>query len=349
MNILVTDQCNRRECTFCFEQSVPALKAAGTRASARPANFIALDDYRALIRRAAGAWHSPRVSLLGGEPTQHPLIALFVDEALALGLQVVVLTNGVIGRVRGGELAALQRSRAGRRLFFLVNPYLRPEQPLRERAAIHESLAWMGSAATLALSVTGPDVELEALADLIDRFALNRLIRVSLAHPLADAPNAYADRDELHHIGRVLKAKGRVLLARDIRLLCDCGFVACMFADDPRAGEAPAAAIRRGTAALAESGILFRSVCHPLLDVHPDLTVSHCLPLASRERLSLREVPEEPRQRLADRLGGRIRATVQAYLFDACRACELRESGECVAGCLAHRLKLQASEPRCNG
>jgi hypothetical protein len=165
----------------------------------------------------------------------------------------------------------------------LLNPYLRANQPAAELAAIERNIEWMGSACTLSITVSSADFDLSAYAALISRFRLNNAIRVSLAHPMADHENTFAAKEDFHRIGTALKCQGRSLRQCGIGLFCDCGFVACMFAETRQEP-----AIRAGLAGLAECGILFRSLCNPLPDVHPDLSASHCLPLASRKRLTYR-------------------------------------------------------------
>ena len=341
MNILVTNWCNRRECDFCFEQSVVELKAAGHAKNESGGLFMTAEHYRHLLRLAAGEWQSPRVCLLGGEPTQHPLIARFINEALELGLDVLLVTNGVINRARRQEVSRILYSELGRKLLFLVNPYLRPGQPAAEINSIRENLEWMGSAATLAITVSDGSFDLLPLAELIVEFQLNTLIRISLSHPMLEHANTHAAPGDFRNIGAALKRQGRELKRAGTRLLCDCGFVACMFAGDALEGEKPEAAIHRGLAELDDCGIMFKSVCHPLIDVEPDLQVTHCLPLASAMKVRITPGRMTARTEVAEQLSNHFTRQLNTYLFDACQACELRLSGQCVAGCMSHRLRLQ--------
>lgn len=344
MNILLTTNCNRRECLFCFEQSVPEIKARQAAkslgdgvlpdlGSPKP-DFISEHNYAYLLRLAK-AWGVPRICLLGGEPTQHRMIARFVADALQLGQQVMVATNGVIHSPRSDELQSILYSAEGRNLLFLLNPYLRPHQPSAELAAIKQNLAWMQAACTLAVSVWNDDFDLAPYFELISRFHLNTMIRVSLAHPMLDRPNRFAAALDYQRIGAALKRQGRALRERGIRLFCDCGFVACMFASAPGG-----AAIRQGVADLVDCGILFQSICNPLPDIHPDLTASHCLPLASGIRLQMDPAHSVDRHATMRVLGGHFQSQATRFLFPQCETCDLRLSGDCIAGCLAHRLRL---------
>ncbi|MBI1786975.1 MAG: radical SAM protein [Acidobacteria bacterium] len=343
MNILVTTWCNRRECDFCFEQSVPEIRASGTLPvmGSSERSFLTAERYAELLHLAIEVWRSPRISLLGGEPTQHPLIAQFLREALALDVDVGVNTNGVFGGSRSEELRDILYSPLGRRLFFLVNAYLRPGQPTAEIKAIRENLRWMESACTLSVTACGDGLDLLPYANLIREFHLNKVIRISLSHPMLNHASRFADRERFHAIGQSLKRQGIDLKQHGIKLLCDCGFVACMFAAQQRDGETAEAAIRRGLGELSDCGILFKSVCHPLLDVRPDLSVAHCLPLSAGKRVSLDEIRYPSRDPLAASLAVHFRSQAHSYLFDACQSCGLRGSGECVGGCLSYRLKLQ--------
>jgi hypothetical protein len=345
MNILLTTTCNRRDCTFCFEQSVPEIKArhsrdgSGTDVFTTVGNakeeFITASNYAYLLRLAE-EWQVPRICLLGGEPTQHRMIAKFVQDALKLGRQVMIATNGVIHSPRSDELRTILYSAEGRQLLFLLNPYLRPNQPSGELAAIEQNLEWMQRACTLGTNIWTDDFDLTPYARMVSRFHLNTMIRVSLSHPMVDHENAFAATRNYQRIGDALKKQGRELLQTGIRLFCDCGFVACMFAKGDGEPE-----VRAGLAELAECGILYASICNPLPDIHPDLSASYCLPLASRMRLNLDPaVPLERRGVLAA-LGTHFKSLASHFLFHRCEACGLRRSGECSAGCLAHRLRLQ--------
>jgi hypothetical protein len=273
---------------------------------------------------------------LGGEPTQHPLIARFTREALQLGTQVLIATNGVIDPLRSEELQRILYSAEGRRLLFLMNPYLRPDQQPAELAVIERNLAWMQRACTLGISVWADDFDLSAYGELISRFHLNTMIRVSLSHPMVDHENTFAPRKDYRRIGAALKRQGRILLQSGIRLSCDCGFVACMFANG--CGET---AIREGLAELPRCGIFYASTCNALLDIHPDLLVSHCLPLASRKRFGLDPAVPLERRDVVAALGTHFNSQETRFLFPNCETCELRRGGECVAGCLSHRICMQ--------
>jgi hypothetical protein len=264
------------------------------------------------------------------------MIAKFVRDALKLGRQVIIATNGLIHSPRSDELRHILYSAEGRQLLFLVNPYLRLNQPPGELAVIERNLQWMQRACTLGITVWRDDFDLMPYANLVSRFNLNTVIRVSLSHPMADHENTYAPAHDYQRIGAALKRQGRALLQRGIRLSCDCGFVACMFAECH-----VESAIREGLADLPQCGIHYMSTCNPLPDIHPDLRASHCLPLASRMRLKLDPAAPLQRQEMVEALGTHFKSLECRFLFSRCDACGLRMSGECVAGCLAHRLRLQ--------
>jgi hypothetical protein len=340
VNILVTTACNRRECDFCFEQSVPALRAGAAvePAGARHLPRAALAPLLAHARR----WRVPRVALLGGEPTQHPEIVALDEEALGVGVEVLLVTNAVIAPRAAAGLAALASGAAGARLRFLVNPHLRPDQPRGERGSIERNLAWMGARATLSVTLTQAAFDLTAYGDLIERYALNPWLRVSLGHAMLGGENEHAAPSELPVVGAALAREARALLARGVRCVADCGFPICMFAaGGPGAG---AATIRTGAARAREAGLDLRSVCRPLLDVHPDGGVSHCLPLAPVTKVRLPPGAEVSRAEIVERL---VRAAGRPpFLYESCAGCALRAAGECVAGCLATRRRAAEAPER---
>jgi organic radical activating enzyme len=336
MNILLTTRCNRRECAFCFERGSAEAKDPDAMSTTRSSGeFMDPASYRRALRLAE-KWGEPRICLLGGEPTQHPMIGQFVRDALRLGKQVLVATNGVIQPPQSDELRRILYSSEGQRLLFLVNPCLRAMQPRRELDTIEEQLVWMQAAATLSITVWNDAFDLSPYVAMVPRFHLNTMIRIGLAHPALDRRNEFAAAHRYAAIGAAIKAQARSLRQAGVRFFCDCGFVPCMFA----AG-ADESSIRLGLAELADCRVLFKSACNPLPDIHPDLSASHCLPLASRMRLRL--PPDSPggRSAVVALFNARFRPQAAPHLFSGCATCRLRVTGECSAGCLAHRLSLR--------
>ena len=79
-------------------------------------------------------------------------------------------------------------------------------------------------------------------------------------------------------------------------------------------------------------------MCNPLPDIHPDLCASHCLPLASRTRLKLDPAVPLKRLEVQKAMGTYFDSQAMRFLFPDCERCAVRKGGECVAGCLAHRI-----------
>ena len=142
----------------------------------------------------------------------------------------MIATNGLIHSSRSEELQRILYSAEGRKLFFLMNPFLRPGQPPSELAHIEGNLAWMQGTCTLGTTLWNDEFDLSAYGELISRFHLNNMIRVSLSHPMVDYENTLAPRQDYARIGAALKRQGGHCLQSGIQLYCDCGFVACMFA-----------------------------------------------------------------------------------------------------------------------
>jgi radical SAM protein with 4Fe4S-binding SPASM domain len=75
-----TLRCNR-SCAFCFNRSMPAVPD------------MRLGDYAAMLRVLKNAGVRT-VDMIGGEPTMHPDIVLFIKEALQRGFSVNISSNG---------------------------------------------------------------------------------------------------------------------------------------------------------------------------------------------------------------------------------------------------------------
>ena len=81
LQFFITNRCDKR-CKGCFY------------ASRLNSEHMSFDDYRRHLDDYAVRLGATKVILLGGEPTLHPQVANFANEALGRGLAVTVYTNG---------------------------------------------------------------------------------------------------------------------------------------------------------------------------------------------------------------------------------------------------------------
>jgi hypothetical protein len=261
------------------------------------------------------------VSLLGGEPTIHPQFAEMMDRAIARGFRVLVLTGGVIPERILDKLEATSQD--------VLSVMMNVAPPngqfsLREEQRQAQVMLRLKSKLVLGLNIDGPGVPLDFLLEWIEKYQLDRTVRLGLAHPIVGGANTYLQPRDYRAVGR--RVARFCLLARDsnVRIEFDCGWVPCMFPDG----------------FLEELGIGSDQIglrCNPILDILPGRQVISCYPLAAvaRETLPM----DHGGDWLTDRFNERLGPWRPMMLFRECATCAWRERGECTGGCIAKAMR----------
>ncbi|MFP4473972.1 MAG: radical SAM protein [Desulfatibacillaceae bacterium] len=311
VTLLATTTCNR-ECPYCFD-----MDGAGER-SGRDTDQtrIPLDSAKKVIDQLVSAGKTG-LTIAGGEPTLHPDLPRILDMATAAGLRIRLHTNGsfsddVADAIDGHKVT----------LVFNING---PRQwDTAERERMEALLARFGERATVAHTIYREEFDLDPLFDLVDRLSLNREILVRLSQPVVRRANTAPSPKQYRKIGRRLAGYARESDRRSIRLVLGCGFVLCMFS-------------RTELGRLFWANADIRFACEPGLDVGPDLTLSHCLPLYTLENRNLSEfesIETAYRQYLHI-----PRAFSLVGMFQKCNECAHLERGQCTGGCVAHKIR----------
>lgn len=309
-NISVSAQCNR-SCSYCFAmESLDQIGAGDT--------FMPLASFeRALDFLDRSGIREARV--LGGEPTIHPCFVDMVAMVLARGLQLLVFSGGFIPPRALNALAAAPADKV-RVLVNALSPQHAAPRELARQAEVYRRL---GPRVALGLNIISPAVEFDFLLTWIAEYGLARVVRLGLAHPIANGNNQHLHPRHYPEVGRRVAEFG--LRAREcgIGLSFDCGWVPCMFPDG----------------ALAALGLGPTEVglrCNPILDLLPDGTVISCYPLAGHAREPL--TGDVDATALRTRFAAHQKEDRQLMLYAHCSDCEWRARGECTGGCLAASL-----------
>jgi hypothetical protein len=268
-----------------------------------------------------------QVSLVGGEPAMHPQCVDFILYLLDRGFDVTLRTDGIMSpsRLEGfrGHLAQAPMERF-KVICNLPDPVQSRALP-QETQRLHRFLEVMGPWTQAGFMIDRVDFSLDFLFDSISRFGLKRQLRLGLAQPLPGSQAGFIQAEDMRRaVERLYSYRPRFETDR-VRPDLGCGFPLCRFSD-------------------AELGWLYRAGghcpggCGPALDISPDLSVSHCFPLAPYQSKSLFEF--DSLEQLAGHFG-RWRdeaAAKNAGIYKDCDDCRSREDGGCRGGGLCRRI-----------
>ncbi len=307
-NLFITQHCGRG-CAFCFAQQGPwSAEYPGRNLTlSEVAEFFAMLPHR---RRA-------ECGIIGGEPLLHPDLAGIIRLCWTQGLAPKIFTSGT-APLRP-ELEALETQYP---LRFIVNVSPWESYTPERRACLLAFLTRFGAQSSLSYTLADPEFDNHFLLEDVERFHLQRIIRVGIAVPMIGGGNQYIQPAAYREAARALLTLARNAHAQQIRLGMDCGFVPCMFSTE-EIGE------------LLWMRTHFGSICTPVIDIGPELETWHCFPLARLLRLSFRRQPELGKirrhyQHIAEHLRQRFGPGIYAH----CPSCSYYARRLCTGGCL---------------
>ncbi|MGL1892733.1 MAG: radical SAM protein [Spirochaetaceae bacterium] len=316
-NILLTEQCVR-SCPYCFAKKH---MENSENKNLQWEDFIYIVD---LFEK-----RNPRyMSLLGGEPTLHKHFVDFVLYLINRDFGVTVFTSGIMSP---SKLEALKKALAEfpkAKVSFVVNlnhPSMSDEKELER---IDAFLDEFGESCTLSFNFYTLDMEMEYLFDYIERFNLNRHIRIGLAHPIPGEKNLCIPTDQFDEMVEKLATYIPMFIKYRVSPGFDCGFPLCKFTDD-----------QLGKFKKLEKGNGSGSVkfgCNAAIDIGPDMTVWSCFPLSKYHRKSLYDFDSvDAVYEYYQTMHYNVRDK-KAGVFEECEGCRYQESELCKGGCLAH-------------
>lgn len=304
INIFVTYRCNL-SCSYCFAKELH---------SEYPEDLSEAKFTRLL------AWmrnsHMPSVAFIGGEPTLHPGLPDMVQRAAESGMSVVLFTNGICSTDLVERLLPHVSN-------FVVN-YNEPSLYTKaQEERLHENLAKIASSdarLTFSKNFSSSYSEYDYLLEGAARYGVQS-IRYDISRPSASAANDHFLDDDVrrvvsHIVGFVKQAE-----AQGVRTGLDCSVRLCDLKTEDRNY-------------LERVSMKFSGVCHPSIDIHPDLSASYCLPMRD---VNVPDVTEFPSlESLMWHFADLVRPIRQGNVSTECLDCKdfMRR---CQGGCIALR------------
>lgn len=319
MNILISRCCNRR-CSFCF-----ARQRLGKQAAEGGDPFMSRENLRKVmnILKQSG---DMVLKLLGGEPTLHPEFGEIVQEALDGGFRVHVFTNGIMPAKKVDFLAELPDEK----ISLLCNVSLQANDTPRQKEMVAYTLQRLNTKSKLGITITSFDDDFNYISETIDRYGLQRRVRVGIAQPIVGRTNDFLHPSRYREVGSYIVALAEKFYADNILIGFDCGMTLCMFSE-------------------AELGRLFtisdgfRMLCSPIIDIGTNLDVWHCFPLS--EVMITRLEKFSNRNEMVAFYEKHTKPYRSIGCKPECIQCRFFRSNQCNGGCLAHAMNSLNKKP----
>jgi organic radical activating enzyme len=331
MNLIITDVCNRN-CPYCFAEFKLNRETHKTRRIDgvhfyKKDRYISMENYLIYLDFLEKS-RDPKLKLLGGEPTLHPQFTQLVDIGLERDLEVTIFTNGlwndtVLEYFKRTATASPLHTDIHSKINFVFNLNEPGGQTEKENRLQDRSLEIVGEHAKCGFNIYRTDFDLLFLGDIIEKYSLQKSIRLGLACPIANTPNEYIKTQDLKAAGTRLVGQLRQLEKRDILGTFDCGFPLCMFSED-----------ELGSITLSTDG--FKSICSPIIDVGADLTAWPCFPLSRMFNVKLTDF--KSKKELEEFYNEKFKHFRQFGSQDDCLGCKYLHRTQCAGGCLARGL-----------
>jgi hypothetical protein len=310
INIFVTYRCNLA-CAYCFAREL---------VHDHPEDMQPETFHRLL------AWMQtasvPTAAFIGGEPTLHPGLADMIDGTRNAGIEVVLFTNGLFD----GKLADRLAGRVGNFVVNYSDPAgYTPSQRKRLEATLSR-LSERGARITFSKNFSSDCLATGELLDAAGRYGV-RAIRYDISRPGPSAANTFFSFEQTRGILSHIVAFVRECEARGIRTGLDCCLKWCDLPAEDRQY-------------LQRVSMKLTGICHPSVDIHPDLSASYCLPLYDVRVPDVTAFGD--RLRLMAHFSQMVREMRFAEAGEACAACpDFKRT--CQGGCMA--VKRLSAEP----
>lgn len=249
INIFVTYRCNLA-CSYCFACELQK----------EFKEDITQERFERLLQWMTGAG-VVSAAFIGGEPTLHPRIAAMIEQTVDAGIAAVLFTNGLFPT----ELAERLAHRVSN---FVIN-YNEPETYTPpQRALLHRNLDTLtanGARITFSKNFSRQYSNYEYLLEALDRYRVQS-VRYDISRPGANAQNDHFTLGDTRTIMSRIVGFVKACERMGVRTGLDCSVRFCDMKDEDRLY-------------LERVSAKFTGVCHPSIDIHPDLSASYCLPL----------------------------------------------------------------------
>jgi len=172
---------------------------------------------------------------------------------------------------------------------------------------------------------------MDFMIDFIQKYNLNRKIRLGIAVPLFGSNNKYVEVTDYPKVVDRIVAFVEKNQSTGISFSFDCGFILCSFTDE-QLGK------------LFRLGTLPISYCLPVIDVGPDLSLWNCF--ATSKIWNKKLIDFKDLDAVYNFYKKKLKALRSVGSTSSCFRCKHLELGRCSGGCLGHTLKLFKLENR---
>lgn len=306
INIFITYRCNLA-CPYCF---------ASTMQDDFPQDMSEASFAR-LIRWIKTA-DIKSVALLGGEPTLHGKIVAMVQELAAADVTVALFTNALFPPELANVLSRYVKN-------FIINAN-DPSQYGRElELRYHKNLTQLTrEKATIIFSknFATKNQNYSDLLKLAKQYGAN-FIRYDLARPDTYAKNQYCKPAATSKLMETIASFVRDCDQEGIKTGMDCCVKYCDLSFENRQF-------------LERVSFKMRGICHPSIDIHPNLSASYCLPMSD---IRVEDVTSFTNvERLTHHFASAVRSFRFENVEEDCLHChDFRR--KCQGGCMAIKRK----------
>lgn len=304
INIFVTYRCNL-SCSYCFAKELY---------SEYPADLDE-EKFSRLLEWMQDV-SLPAAAFIGGEPTQHPDLPDMVRRTAESGISTVLFTNGIFP----GELLDELLPHVSNFVVNYNDPSMYADRQAQRLHSNLERIAASDARLTFSKNFSSRYTEYDYLLEGAEKYGVSS-IRYDISRPSISGTNDHFTDDDtrtvISHIVRFVKACEE----RSIKTGLDCSVRLCDLKVEDRNY-------------LERVSMKFSGVCHPSIDVHPDLSASYCLPMRD---VSVPDVTEfASSDALMWHFAERVRPIRQANVSSDCLDCKdfMRR---CQGGCMALR------------
>lgn len=311
-NVLFTTYCNRN-CKYCFARSKVNLDEE----YGDPSRNLSFENLEKIIRFYKASLLN-RFVVLGGEPTLHPDFPRMIDRILEEKEfeSLVIFSNGLMPE----RVLEYLRTNSDSRLAIAMNLNSEANHTPAQWSQVNNTMKTLGKRVGLGINIYGPKQESAYIVQAIKEYNLGTHVRVGLTHPIAGTDNQYAREEDFPDIAEDLLHFGELAYRNGINFSFDCGFPFCMFTLDQHKE-------------LLKLGIKFRSICNPIIDIGPDLTVWRCFPLLKDIAGHLDDF--KTRKEILDHFDKKYRTLSMIGNLLECPECIYNKNQLCSGGCLA--------------
>ncbi len=263
----------------------------------------------------------------------HPDFSDMLLYLLERNFQITVFTSGITTEKTINALERIRILSPQIKIGFVcnINDPKYTSDPQQEKRQLR-FLEILGPKISVSFNIYRNDFDLSFLVDYINRYGMQKNIRLGLTHPIPGEKNLYIPIMNIKSVVERLYTFTPLLERFGISLGPDCGFPMCAF-DDAFIGWL-----------YKMNGGFFNFGCGPTIDIGPDMQVWSCFPLHSFhqkslfEFQSLRDLHVFFQQKMAN-----IRIEIPG-IYEECEICRYRLRGTCAGGCVAHSLNAFKNE-----